>query len=137
MALVNWKDDYAVGHVPIDQDHRKLFQLINDFHHAYTASRDRREVALMLTTLIRYAEEHFTREEAIMAEAGYPELAVQQDQHVKLVEAIFALQGELESQSMRLDKDLVKFLSHWLLDHIVDHDRKLGAFLAKERGAPD
>ena len=135
MALVNWKDDYSVGHVSIDQDHRKLFQLINDFHYAYATSRDRREVGLMLTTLIRYAEEHFTREEAIMAEVGYPELAVQQEQHVKLVEAIFALQSELDSRSIRLEKDLIKFLSHWLLDHIVDHDRKLGTFLAQERGA--
>ncbi len=32
MALLNWKADYCTGNAKIDDDHRTLFERINDFH---------------------------------------------------------------------------------------------------------
>ena len=75
MALLNWKADYCTGNVKIDDDHRTLFERINDFHYAWEHKRDRKDIARVLNRLVEYAEEHFAREEGIMHAAGYPGLA--------------------------------------------------------------
>lgn len=133
VALLNWNDGYTLGNAQIDADHRHLFELINDFHYAFTLNHDRAEIARMLNTLIRYAEEHFQREEGMMAERNYPGLEKHKAEHVDLVETVFTLQSKFESQELKMEKETVDFLRHWLTDHIADEDTKFARFMAKSR----
>ena len=55
MALLNWKADYRTGNAKIDDDHRTLFERINDFHYAWEHKRDRKDIA-RVNTLLRQKE---------------------------------------------------------------------------------
>ena len=135
MKLLSWQDDYCVGNEMIDNDHKALFQMINEFYDAFQESRKRSQLTPLLTQLVRYAEEHFQREEKTMAYYAYPETEVHHQIHERLVETIFELNNRLELDPMPLDRDAVMFLKHWLVDHILQEDKKLGAFIsAKKRG---
>lgn len=129
MALLNWKPDYLIGHTRIDAEHQHLFDLINAFHYAFVQSRDRREILQLLNSLVQYAEEHFQREEQLMAEHAYPGLERHREIHAGLFETIFRLQGKLEQASIKLEKDTFAFLRTWLTEHIVEHDMEFGRFL--------
>ena len=122
MALLTWKPDYSVGDTEIDSDHRYLFDLINSFHDAFTRNRSRREILRLFNRLVSYSEEHFQREEKMMASRGHPGLEQHRNSHARLFGAIFDLQEKLETGSVRIERDTVEFLRTWLTDHIVGND---------------
>jgi hemerythrin-like metal-binding protein len=131
MALLNWNRGYLIGNAQIDSDHQHLFDLINSFHYAFIQNRDRLGILRILNGLVQYAEEHFQREEAMMADRGYPELEAHQQIHAGLFETIFQLQTKLEEASVKMEKETVDFLRHWLTDHIAEHDTAFARFLAE------
>lgn len=136
MALLNWSRDYQLGHAVIDAEHRRLFDLINDFHYLFLASRDTREVLRLLNALVLYSETHFRHEEQLMSEADYPELAAHRDIHARLFETIFALQEKFEAGAVKAESEAVAFLRTWLTDHIAEEDKAFGRFLAGRHESP-
>ncbi len=135
MSLVQWDDKYIVGNEVIDRDHKALFALINDFYDVFQESNRRRDIAVVLTKLVEYAESHFQREEAIMAANGYPVLEEHHLFHTKLYESIYQLNDRLESDPAPLDRQTIAFLKNWLSDHIMQEDQKLGEYLRQRQGA--
>ncbi len=133
MALLSWNDQYLIGQATIDEEHKMLFRLINDFHTHWTEQRDRKDIARVLSQLIHYGELHFQDEERIMAQEGYPELESHHQVHEKLIDEIFKLNEELADQSRLLERDMTKFLKQWLVDHIVHSDYEFRNFLIRKR----
>lgn len=133
MAILTWHDQYLIGHSTIDEEHKMLFRLINDFHTGWSENRDRAAVAKLLNQLIQYGEMHFQHEEGIMSSEGYPQLENHQKVHEKLVEEIFKLNQELVDKSQLLERDMGKFLKQWLVDHIVHNDFEFRSFLERKR----
>lgn len=133
MALLSWNDQYLIGQATIDEEHKMLFRLINDFHTHWTEQRDRKDIARVLSQLIHYGELHFQDEERIMAQEGYPELESHRLVHEKLIDEIFKLNEELADQSRLLERDMTKFLKQWLVDHIVHNDYEFRNFLVRKR----
>ena len=131
MALLNWKRDFLLGNAQVDSDHQHLFDLINSFHYEYIQNRDRAEILRLLNNLVKYCEEHFQREEGMMAEKSYPGLDDHRQIHARLFETIFDLQSKLENASIKMEKETVDFLRHWLTDHIVEHDMAFARYLAE------
>ncbi|MBS1169677.1 MAG: hemerythrin-like metal-binding protein [Burkholderiaceae bacterium] len=134
MPLVRWSDNYRIGHEQIDHDHQQLFALINNFSDAVEHGVRRRDIQSLLSQLVSYAEAHFQREEEIMAASGYPEVVEHHAAHTGLYETIYALNKRLETDPAPLDRAAIAFLKHWLTDHVIADDLKLGAFLAQKKG---
>jgi hemerythrin len=132
MILLSWQDDYRVGVPLIDQEHRYLFALINEFHDKHASGDPHRQVILVLNRLVAYAEQHFQHEEALMKEYGYPRLAHQHELHEELYSSIFALNERLSSETARVDADTLRFLRHWLLGHILKEDMDIGDFMRRK-----
>lgn len=137
MPLLSWRDDYLVGEQTIDRDHQRLFDLINEFHDAYHRSWEKREIAKVLAGVVAYAEEHFQREERIMAAAGYPDLAVHRKIHEELYEMLYQLQEGYESGRRNIDGQTTRFLNQWLVDHILDNDLRIGEYMRKHARQAD
>ena len=133
MSLVRWDDKYIIGNEVIDQDHRALFALINNFYDAFQESKRRRDLSVILTALVKYAEQHFQREEAIMFASGYPVCEEHHEFHTKLYETIYQLNERLESDPAPLDRQAIMFLKDWMSDHIILEDFKFGDFLRQQK----
>lgn len=133
--FIPWSHLYDINVRKIDEQHKGLAKLINDFHHAVVSGHKREVVFFLLNSLIRYSEEHFRDEEALMAESHYPELIRQKLEHEKLIFKVFDLAARYERNEAEIDEDVMAFLKSWLIDHILTEDRKLDPYLRK-KGLP-
>ena len=131
-ARLNWCDEYAVGVDDIDRHHRELFRLVNEFHDAFHQYEHKTDILWVLRQLVVYVEAHFRHEEDMMARAGYPQLGTHRESHSRLFRKISDLQRKCAAGETRVDWDTVAFLKHWLTAHIMDEDKKFGAFLRRE-----
>ena len=64
---MKWSIEYSTGFAEIDKQHKKLFQMSEDYRVALTEGRGDRVYGLLLKSLGAYASAHFGREEGCMA----------------------------------------------------------------------
>ena len=128
MEKVSWKDEYSVGVEKIDRQHRHLFEIINKLIDRSGSSSDSKLVSETLTEMLNYAKEHFTTEEELMQEYGYPEIESHKEQHIYFFKTTAELSiNALNKQSM-VSREIVEFLKLWLTLHILKCDMKYKEF---------
>lgn len=111
----------------IDQDHLELVTLVNEL---YEAARNGKRESLIATTLQRlfvYTQEHFQREELLMAHIHYPDIEAHKEQHQKLIDQVLVLQHALSRGRSEVAASTAELLRYWLLHHIQRTDKKLAA----------
>ncbi len=124
MKEFRWTDEYSLGVEKIDRQHRHLFEIINKFTQRSAASSNSKLVTETLTEMLKYAKEHFTDEEELMQEYGYPEIELHKKQHVYFIETTAELSiNALNNQSM-VASEIAEFLVLWLTTHILKSDMK-------------
>ena len=84
--FVEWKDDYSVGIDSIDQQHKKLLNLINQLQTAVDYSTGEQFEREALDELVDYTKTHFTYEEGLMRDNDYPDFEPHKAQHEKMFE---------------------------------------------------
>lgn len=133
MSMVfKFTDDCIVGVEQIDNDHRHLFDLINEgFDLLNNEYKDDRyeEIKELLEELENYAEQHFRREEAYMKQIRDPELILQRSQHLYFEEKIeeFLVQNiDEEENQIEVLGEIMRFLAKWLYQHILSSDSLIG-----------
>ncbi|MGD1042644.1 MAG: bacteriohemerythrin [Sedimentisphaerales bacterium] len=136
MEKIRWKDEYSVGVEKIDRQHRHLFEIINRLIDRSGSSGDSKLVSETLTEMLNYAKEHFTTEEELMQEYGYPEIESHKEQHIYFFKTTAELSiSALNNQSINAPnnqsvvlREIVEFLKLWLTLHILKCDMKYKEF---------
>lgn len=132
-----WDDRFSVGHAGIDNDHRRLFHILNRIWTAKETG-SRQVVEMALDDLMHYAGSHFAREEIYMDDHGYPERDSHQAAHRSFTERVEALRWEyMHGLRREIHAELLEFLSRWLMDHIATADRGYSRFIAALASAGD
>ncbi len=70
MSLMSWNDKMSVGIAVIDQEHKKLVDLLNELYDGIQANHAKEKLGTVLDGLIAYAASHFKREEQFFAQTG-------------------------------------------------------------------
>lgn len=124
-----WDKKFDIGVDRIDFQHRIFLDLVVIFGELTEADKiDKPKASRHLIEIIKYADFHFTSEENIMIENGYPEF----ESHRKLHKSILK---KLEDSIMKFENDssiapdLYKFLFEWFATHTAIEDKKIGSFL--------
>ncbi|MGE4125914.1 MAG: hemerythrin domain-containing protein, partial [Pusillimonas sp.] len=65
MAYFEWAKDMEIDKGPIDADHRKLVDLVNELHTATVQGKGKLVAGRLLERLIRDTDEHLREEERI------------------------------------------------------------------------
>lgn len=132
-AKIEWKEEYSVGIDSLDQDHKKLISLLNQFITAYDYAMSESYEREALEDLIAYTKYHFKREEGLMEENEYPDVVEHKAQHKKMfaqVEKFVELYNEKGHDAL---EEISEFLTHWLINHINGTDKAYTKHLT-ERG---
>ncbi|MEQ9488808.1 MAG: bacteriohemerythrin [Alphaproteobacteria bacterium] len=127
---MEWSEKYSVGIRLIDNDHRELFDVVNAL--AQHVEDDAASIHLSQITerLSRYVKEHFQREEKLMRDYAYPDLAAHHMKHLEFVRVILAIRKIEQDCPEKLDPDkLLLYLSKWLRMHIMQTDRQYLPYL--------
>ncbi|HVI50439.1 MAG TPA: bacteriohemerythrin [Candidatus Sulfotelmatobacter sp.] len=138
MAYIEWQERMETGIPLVDADHKTLVSLINQVHACIGGLDEYGALGSILKVLADYTDYHFKREEALMAEAGYPGLDVHKALHSRLTEQVREVLRRFEAApgSVRA-QDIQKFLEDWLVDHILRHDMPYTRFALGNQAAYD
>jgi len=132
MPLIKWRESYSVGVKKFDDEHKVLVELIND---VFEVVRDKKSVDTLkesIAKLIEYTKIHFADEEEAMEKAAYPHLEEHRDIHANLLEQVMEFEEELHRGQDALRTDFYKFLREWLMNHILDEDKKYSTYLIQK-----
>lgn len=124
-----WKDEYSVGINSIDLQHKKLINLINQLQTAvkYSTGEDFEREAL--NELVDYTKTHFTYEEGMMEQNGYPDFEAHKTQHVNMIKKVEEVLAEYEKDSDTAMENALNYLSEWLINHINGTDKEYSSFM--------
>jgi hemerythrin-like metal-binding protein len=124
-----WNPDYSVGVKAMDDQHRKLFELVDKLSRAMHAGRGTEVVGEVLLSLIDYAKYHFSAEEKLMEKHKYTGLPTHRGEHRYFTEKMQAFQEDCDAGNRGITPELLTFLQKWLKNHIQVVDRRYSRFL--------
>ena len=124
-----WKDDYSVGIEAMDNDHKRLLNLINQLQTAvdYYTGRESEEKAMQ--ELIDYIKTHFTKEEKLLEDNDFADLAAHKELHKQYVDKVNELLEQYKNDSEATLIEALAFLKDWLIKHINGTDKEYGKVL--------
>jgi hemerythrin-like metal-binding domain len=131
MAFIDWNDTYSVGVVKIDNQHKRLVQIINELSDAMGAGKGKEVLGNVLKELIAYVNTHFKTEEEMMVKYGYEEYENHRYEHEKLTYEVKRFFDDYQAGKALLSVQIMNFLRSWLMDHIVVKDKNLESFKFK------
>jgi hemerythrin len=126
---IKWKDEYSVGIKSLDEDHKKLIGLLNQFTTAYDYAMSEEYESEALQDLINYTKYHFHREEKLMEDNGYPDLAAHKKQHQAMIKQVNVFVSLYDQQGHDALEQVSDFLANWLINHINGTDKKYSEHL--------
>ena len=127
--FITWKDEYSVGLDSIDQQHKKLINLINQLQTAVDYSTGEEFEREALDELVKYTKTHFTFEEGLMEDNGYPDFIPHKAQHEKMIKEVEAVLAEYEENHDLAMEHGSEYLKNWLINHINGTDKEYSSFL--------
>lgn len=129
MALVTWDQSYSVSVRRMDEQHQKLFALINTLHEAMRQGKGQAVVQDTVRELAAYTVTHFRAEEELLRKANYPGLVAHRAEHQKYVAKVNQFAEDLKAGKNASSISVLGFLKDWLAEHIRRTDRSYSAYL--------
>jgi len=131
-----WHDEYLTGIHKIDVQHKALFHTANKLYGLLLNHGKLDRIDKLFSDLVRQTKVHFRTEEEMMQNHHYPDYKNQKQLHDLLIQQVEDIQnsqqtlGSLHFEQPWIERlEITDFLSGWLINHIANEDKKLGAFL--------
>ena len=121
---IKWDDSWNTGIPAIDQQHRKLVNLVNDLSDAMRVGKSKDVLEDVLTVLVNYTKTHFSSEERLMVQADYADLPAHKKQHQEFIERVDTYAEKVKMGSTAVSVQMLSYLSSWIIDHIRGVDAK-------------
>jgi len=129
MRELAWDKTLSVAVDEIDEDHRRLVDLLNIFSRAVEENESHEYREAVLDELIACTVWHFRHEERLMLKYDYPGFAGHKAEHDDLIESATAFQEKYLENGGKMNEEDFDYLEQWLTGHILVVDMKLGEWL--------
>lgn len=133
MEILKWRESYETGVEEMDEQHKRLIQLVNKMYGIIRDKKGFESLGVILNEMTDYAEQHFRDEEALLDKCGSPDLESQKKSHREYSARVNELLAVAKDDKHSAAQDLYTFLRHWWIDHIVGEDKKYGLFLRNQK----
>jgi hemerythrin len=137
VPLVVWSDAMLSVHVDqIDDEHKKLVNLLNVLNTAVSTGAGQAALGGVLNGLVNYTVYHFSHEEDMFRRSRYPNYDKHRRQHEGFTAKVLQVNSEFQAgRSPVLAGEVIEFLKTWLAQHIMGSDREFGAYLNANPGS--
>ncbi|MGA7651103.1 MAG: bacteriohemerythrin [Terracidiphilus sp.] len=132
MGLVTWSRVSSVGVRAMDQQHGVLEDTLNDLRQA-AAQGSRARAAKELERLVEFTRQHFTSEERLLEQMGFPALAEHRAAHAHLLERVERVLERTQHRQTGEMQAAAAEVRGWFAEHIEQLDQNYGEWL-NERG---
>ncbi|OHD55534.1 MAG: hemerythrin [Spirochaetes bacterium GWF1_51_8] len=133
MAFVAWNDSLSVSIAAIDDQHKKLIDIMNELHDAMKTGKGKDALTSVLEKMAGYTVEHFSFEENMLNENGYPGFNGHKFQHDEFVRKVNEFKKDFASGKALVSIDVLNFLRDWLIAHIADSDQQYASFMSRQK----
>lgn len=123
MSLMSWDDAYSVNVENIDDQHKQLIQYLNELHDALGNGTAMDIMDDLVQNLLVFSDTHFTAEELLFEKYQYPERYEHMASHEEFIEKVNEIASQISDENYRLPVETMKFLRHWLLEHMQGEDQ--------------
>jgi voltage-gated potassium channel len=124
--LYTWDDSYSLGIPVLDDEHKKLLRLLNNFLSSIHTKDEKSIIKDTFDSLLEYTHDHFINEEAFMTKHNYPDLKDHKKEHIKLTKEANQLN---ENRNYIFSDNIADFLISWLTNHIMGTDKKYAEYI--------
>lgn len=133
-----WDENFNTGLEIIDEQHKKLVQLLNILANHVAFQHDIPELDAIFNVLTDYVVYHFQTEEAIWHKY-LPEThlgARHKKEHNSFISTVLKLKAEQNTKPKEgMIEELITFLARWLASHILEKDKHMAMIvLAMQSG---
>lgn len=131
-----WQSSLKTGIKEVDRQHKELFNRMGSLMRAVEKGRNHHQQAIeTLLFLEVYVIEHFATEEALMERYAYPQAREHRVLHQSFRNDVAFLGHEVKGEAYNpgLATDLIHHMTEWFVDHILDVDRAMCAFVREEQ----
>jgi hemerythrin len=131
MALIVWDDSLSVKINSIDDQHKVLVKMINDFYDNIINKSSVESINKLVVEMKKYTIVHFSNEEKIMQKTLYPNYSTHKIEHDKFVSKVIELEDKLKSGKLVVSLEITTFLKDWLKNHIQVTDKRYSDYFIK------
>ena len=126
---VQWNPGYSTGNETLDRQHRAILAQCNTLADclADAGADSEQKFHNTFQALMAQAGEHFSSEETLLTQCGYPLLEEHRDEH----DEFDYLAADIITTENFEKVELQRFLALWWVGHIVGSGKKYRAFLEK------
>jgi hemerythrin-like metal-binding protein len=130
---IEWSDEFSVGIESIDEQHKKLINMIKNLYDALANGRVSDVMDEIFSGMFDYTDQHFSYEETLFDKYDYPDAEAHKEEHAELHRQLVKLKNDIYSGDHFMSEVLLlKFLEDWLINHILKTDKKFGPYLIEK-----
>lgn len=124
---IEWQDSFKIGDTEVDEQHKYLFELTNEF----IAADSLGSMRSLMILLYKHTREHFEREEVLMRRVNFPGVGLHQEHHNTLLRRLSELSMDVGKGYMNKPA-IVALMTEWATKHIPQEDAQVVAFMANQ-----
>ena len=125
MALLEWRDEFAVGVAAVDHEHQQLIELINTTYQHITERQSAITILHYLGEIYAKIAAHFALEEKLMRDYRYDQYADHKADHEYLLDEIRDIMDDFEAGEVFDEKYFAQQLANWFSEHFKTKDARL------------
>ncbi len=122
--MIEWTGKFSVDVSIIDEEHKKLIDILNKAIIANEHNDNIEETKDMLNDMIEYTSMHFLTEETYMLKSKFPEYQSHRNEHLDFTNKIIMSYHDLISGDNQIANKVLDYLKQWLADHIQVTDKQ-------------
>lgn len=130
MGKIKWSTEYNIGLEPIDTQHQKLVEILNNLNEI-KREKDMESLIRIFHDLICYSRIHFFDEEEIMKKINYPKYVEHKEEHKFFIDKLEEINKEIYEKNVYISLSMRIFLKDWLINHILKTDREIIPYINK------
>ena len=132
MALIKWTKELSVDISSIDEQHKILISMINEFYEKISEKSNNELISDLITKMKDYTILHFSVEEKLFEQYNYADFEQHKKQHDGFIKKVSDLEERFNKGEIILSFEITKFLKDWLINHIQGTDKKYTKFFIEK-----
>ncbi len=122
---LEWSDALSVGIPEIDTEHRHFTHLVNELNIAIIGRMDVDEIKKRMQLILDDAINHFSHEEELFRDWGYPEADGHAMRHAQLMQSLNEIMGNFERGGVEYEWiEAGLKVKEALIEHMLQEDMK-------------
>ena len=130
MPFIKWGADLSVQVESIDEQHKKILEMIDELQDHVKRGSQRQCLDEALVRLSVYTVKHFIYEEALFKKHGYEHEKEHKKEHDGLADQVTEFHKKHTIQKEAIAADRLDFFREMICDHITTYDRDYINFMS-------